>query len=96
MTSYPVFFGVEQPPRYERAQLALRIVLVALFSLVGVTMGVLFGLLYLGLPLAAAVGLALRWQRLGHGPFVDLFEILASSLFSLGLAVAWAQRRLCG
>jgi ABC-type transport system involved in cytochrome c biogenesis permease subunit len=40
-----------------------------------------------------AVGIAVRWQRLGHGPFLDLFEILASSLFSLGLIAACAFRR---
>jgi ABC-type transport system involved in cytochrome c biogenesis permease subunit len=43
--------------------------------------------------LLVALGLALRWQRLGHGPFLDMFEILASSLFSLGLIVSWAARR---
>lgn len=40
-----------------------------------------------------ALGLALRWQRLGHGPFLDLFEILASSLLSLGLVAAFGARR---
>jgi ABC-type transport system involved in cytochrome c biogenesis permease subunit len=40
-----------------------------------------------------AIGIAIRWRRLGHGPFLDLFEILASSLFSLGLITAWAWRR---
>ena len=34
---------------------------------------------------AVALGLGLRWARLGHGPFIDMFEILASSLLSLGL-----------
>ena len=37
-------------------------------------------------------GLAHRWMRLGHGPFVNMFEILASSLFSLGLVYAIACR----
>jgi ABC-type transport system involved in cytochrome c biogenesis permease subunit len=32
-----------------------------------------------------ALGIALRWSRVGHGPFLSLFEILASSLLSLGL-----------
>jgi len=32
-----------------------------------------------------AVGIALRWTRIGHGPFLSLFEVLASSLLSLGL-----------
>ena len=31
------------------------------------------------------LGVALRWERIGHGPFLSLFEILASSLLSLGL-----------
>ncbi|MDX8410830.1 MAG: cytochrome c biogenesis protein CcsA [Mariprofundaceae bacterium] len=40
--------------------------------------------------LAAAVALlamaiAVRWLRLGHGPFVTLFEYVLSHLFSLGL-----------
>jgi ABC-type transport system involved in cytochrome c biogenesis permease subunit len=37
---------------------------------------------------AVALGIALRWDRLGHGPFLNMFEILASSLFSLGLVFA--------
>lgn len=35
-----------------------------------------------------AWGLGLRWERLGHGPFFNLYEILASSLFSLTLVLA--------
>ena len=31
--------------------------------------------------------IALRWDRLGHGPYVDLFEILSSNVWSLHLAV---------
>lgn len=36
-----------------------------------------------------AWGLGLRWARLGHGPFFNLYEILASNLFSLTLIHAW-------
>ncbi|MGB5540448.1 MAG: cytochrome c biogenesis protein CcsA [Gammaproteobacteria bacterium] len=32
-----------------------------------------------------AVAIALRWMRAGYGPFLTLFEILLSNLFSLGL-----------
>ena len=32
-----------------------------------------------------ALAIAQRWVRLGHGPFFNMFEILASNLFSLGL-----------
>lgn len=34
------------------------------------------------------LSLGVRWDRLGHGPFVNLFELLISQLFSLGLIYA--------
>jgi len=41
-----------------------------------------------------AVGLGVRWDRLGHGPFVNLFELLTSQLFSLGLIYAIVYWRI--
>ena len=41
-----------------------------------------------------ACGLGLRWLRLGHGPFFNLYEILASNLFSLSLIYALFYWRL--
>ena len=53
----------------------------------------LLGLLGLGLALFAfAIGV--RWTRIGHGPFINMFEILASNLFSLGFIYALAYWRL--
>lgn len=49
--------------------------------------------------LLLAAGIAMRWQRLGHGPFLNMFEILASSLLSLGVAwqvAQWRVPRLAG
>jgi ABC-type transport system involved in cytochrome c biogenesis permease subunit len=43
--------------------------------------------------LSLAIGLAMRWVRIGHGPFVGMFEILASNLLSLGLAWRLASAR---
>ena len=43
---------------------------------------------------ALSVGIALRWLRLGHGPFLNMFEILASSLVSLGLGWRLASWRV--
>jgi ABC-type transport system involved in cytochrome c biogenesis permease subunit len=43
---------------------------------------------------ALAIGIAMRWMRIGHGPFLNMFEILASSLFSLGVAWRLACWRL--
>jgi len=40
------------------------------------------------------ISIALRWERLGHGPFVTLFEILTSNVWSLMLAFALAYWRM--
>lgn len=40
------------------------------------------------------VSLGLRWQRLGHGPFVTMFEILSSNIWSLTLAFTLAYWRI--
>ena len=37
--------------------------------------------------LVHAVAIGVRWERLGHGPYVDLFEILSSNVWSLHLVV---------
>ena len=41
-----------------------------------------------------ALAIAERWLRLGHGPFLSLFEILLSNLFSLGAIYTVAYWRL--
>lgn len=38
--------------------------------------------------------IALRWDRLGHGPYVTMFEILSSNIWSLMLAFALAYWRI--
>jgi ABC-type transport system involved in cytochrome c biogenesis permease subunit len=53
---------------------------------------VLAGLL-LGLALHTA-SIALRWERLGHGPFTNMFEILSSNIWSLLLAFTLAYWRI--
>ena len=40
-----------------------------------------------------AVALTDRWIRIGHGPFVNLFELLISQLFSLGVIFAFTYWR---
>lgn len=41
-----------------------------------------------------AVSLALRWTRLGHGPFLTMFEILSSNVWSLTLVFSLAYWRV--
>jgi len=40
------------------------------------------------------VSLGVRWVRIDHGPFVNLFELLVSQLFSLGLIFALVYWRM--
>lgn len=47
----------------------------------------------LGLALHTA-SIAMRWERLGHGPYVTMFEILSSNIWSLMLAFAIAYWRI--
>jgi ABC-type transport system involved in cytochrome c biogenesis permease subunit len=48
----------------------------------------------LGGLLVHTLSLALRWSRLGHGPFITLFEILSSNVWSLTLIFAVAYWRI--
>lgn len=41
-----------------------------------------------------AVSLGLRWQRVGHGPFVTMYEILSSNIWSLTFAFTLAYWRI--
>jgi len=54
---------------------------------------IVLGLLVTGLALHA-FGIALRWERLGHGPFVTMFEILSSNVWSLLAIYALAYWRI--
>lgn len=52
------------------------------------------GLIWLGLALHA-VAIGLRWVRLEHGPYITMFEILSSNIFTLMLffaVVYWRYR----
>jgi ABC-type transport system involved in cytochrome c biogenesis permease subunit len=41
-----------------------------------------------------ALSLGLRWERLGHGPFISMFEVLSSNVFSLLAVFAVAYARI--
>lgn len=55
MKPHPVTFDVTRPEHYDRAQLALRLVILAILSLLGGSIGWTFMLVYLLLPAVAAV-----------------------------------------
>jgi ABC-type transport system involved in cytochrome c biogenesis permease subunit len=54
---------------------------------------VILAVITLGLA-AHAVSLGLRWERLGHGPFITMFEILSSNVWSLLLIYGLAYWRV--
>ncbi|HJV25462.1 MAG TPA: cytochrome c biogenesis protein CcsA [Aromatoleum sp.] len=53
----------------------------------------ILGLIACGLGLQT-LSIALRWERLGHGPFITMFEILCSNVWSLMLAYLIAYWRI--
>jgi hypothetical protein len=63
MNDYPVVFSVARPERFDRLQLILRLVILAALSIVGTTLGAIAGLLYLVLPVVAAVVISRKGGR---------------------------------
>lgn len=60
MTYYPVHYAVEPPERFSRLQLALRVLAFLVIGAVGLSFGTVFLVIYLGLPVLAAVRIAAR------------------------------------
>jgi hypothetical protein len=60
MAPYPVFFAVSRPDKLEREALAWRILMLIVFSIAGISMGAVFALLYLALPVVSAMALSRR------------------------------------
>jgi len=56
---------------------------------------IVLGFLVLGVALLA-IAIAERWMRIGHGPWISLFELLMSQLWSLGLIFVLLYWRLPG
>ena len=54
-TAYPVTFDVDRPEKFERPQVFLRILVAVILSILGGALGWIFGLVYLGLPVVAAI-----------------------------------------
>ena len=54
-SEYPVAFNVPRPEKFERPQVALRILVILLLSILAGAVGWIFGLFYLAVPVLAAV-----------------------------------------
>lgn len=60
MTAYPVTLDVTPPPKFERVQLLVRLGIVFLLGWIGISLGWVWSLLYLALPIFAAVVISTR------------------------------------
>lgn len=81
MARYPVFFAVARAGRHDRAALLWRVLLLVVLSIAGISMGAVFALLYLALPVVAAMAL----QRRGPARF------LAEDAPRLSRALRWVM-----
>lgn len=55
MASYPVLFDIQQPEKFDRIQLLLRVAIIVVLSILGGVLGWVYGLVWLGIPVLAAV-----------------------------------------
>jgi hypothetical protein len=60
MSQHPVVVELSRPERYDRVQLLLRLALAVLLGCVGVSLGWVMGVSYLGLPVFAAAAISAR------------------------------------
>jgi hypothetical protein len=86
--TYPVQLDVTSPLRFDRAQLALRVVVAIALGCIGMTGSWLTWLLFLVLPVFAAIGVSTRGARryldeLGPGLWRVLTWLLAFSAYML-------------
>ncbi|MFH0902341.1 MAG: hypothetical protein V2A73_17045 [Pseudomonadota bacterium] len=88
---YPVSLDVERPSQFDRLQIVLRFVILIVLGWIGMPLGWIFGLLYLGLPALAAGLLSTRdgARYLGDaGPrIVSALEWLLAWFAYLGLVI---------
>jgi hypothetical protein len=60
MASYPVIFDVRRPERFDRAQVVLRSLIIIVLAVLGGTIGWLHGIVYLAVPIVAAILISQR------------------------------------
>ncbi len=53
--AYPVVFDIEQPPRFSREQLAIRVLAIVVLAVLAGAIGWIYAVAYLGFPIAAAI-----------------------------------------
>jgi hypothetical protein len=85
MATYPAIFDIDQQPEYARVQIAIRILIVVIISLLSFITSWLFGLIYLAIPVGAAILIAQK----GAATYLREAEQNMTSWLRLLIAV-WA------
>ncbi len=55
MAAYPAVYDIEQPEKYDRVQIAIRILIAIILSVLAGAIGWAYGLIYLAVPVVAAI-----------------------------------------
>jgi hypothetical protein len=66
MAIYGATFDIDRPERYDRTQIAIRLLILIVLSILAGSMGWIHGLLYLGLPVVAAILISQKGARQFH------------------------------
>jgi hypothetical protein len=66
MATYGATFDIDRPERYDRTQIAIRLLILIVLSILAGSMGWVHGLLYLGLPVIAAILISQKGARQFH------------------------------
>jgi hypothetical protein len=66
MATYPATFDIDRPEKFARSQLALRVLLIAVLSIVGGVLGSLHSVLWLGVPVVAAILISQKGAQRYH------------------------------
>jgi hypothetical protein len=66
MATYGATFDIDRPERYDRTQIAIRLLILIVLSILAGSMGWVHGLLYLGLPVVAAILISQKGAKQFH------------------------------
>jgi hypothetical protein len=63
MTDYPVSFDVRRPEKFDRTQVIIRLLIIVILSILAGAFGWIMGIIYLGIPVLAAVLISQKGQE---------------------------------
>ncbi|HEY8173317.1 MAG TPA: DUF4389 domain-containing protein [Dehalococcoidia bacterium] len=71
MASYPATFDISQPERFDRMHVAIRVLILIILSILGGALGWVWGLLWLAVPVVAAILISQKGAERYHAEAPD-------------------------